>query len=50
MENSEVNKELEFIKENLINWYQFNKNSEVLEDLKFVPEAHEIFKAYYRTN
>ena len=31
MENLVVNKELEFIKENLINWYDFNKDSEVLE-------------------
>ena len=31
MEKSKVNKELEFIKENLINWYQFNKESEILE-------------------
>ena len=31
MENLGVNKELEFIKENLINWYDFNKDSEVLE-------------------
>ena len=31
MENLGVNKELEFIKENLINWYNFNKDSEVLE-------------------
>ena len=31
MEKSKINKELEFIKENLINWYQFNKESEILE-------------------